>query len=59
MLVSLTEVLSCVLTVLLVWVVSGLMVYASISRLSNKAYEYLDPDLMMVTAAVGVASNTL
>lgn len=49
--------LSGLATLLLVWLVSGLMMYASVQRVLNEGYDDVNADLMMVTAAVGVLCN--
>ncbi|XP_069178187.1 zinc transporter ttm-1-like [Procambarus clarkii] len=50
------EVLGSVASVLMVWLVTGLLVAAALHRLLYQKY-LLDPDLMLIMAAIGIIVN--
>jgi len=50
------EVLGAVISVLLIWVLTGVLVYMAIFRIINQDYE-IDADVMLITAACGLAVN--
>ncbi|XP_063591805.1 proton-coupled zinc antiporter SLC30A2-like [Penaeus indicus] len=50
------EVLGSVASVLIVWVVTGLLVAAAVERVKGEAYT-LDPDIMLLMAGLGIAIN--
>ncbi|XP_068229320.1 zinc transporter ttm-1-like [Palaemon carinicauda] len=50
------EVLGSVASVLIVWVVTGLLVAAAVQRLMNPDYN-LDPDVMLAMASIGIGIN--
>ncbi|KAK3872284.1 hypothetical protein Pcinc_022630, partial [Petrolisthes cinctipes] len=52
------EVLGSVASVLIVWVVTGLLVAAAVQRLLYAPYT-LDPDVMLIMASVGIIINIL
>uniref|UniRef100_A0A914UGL3 Zinc transporter 2 n=1 Tax=Plectus sambesii TaxID=2011161 RepID=A0A914UGL3_9BILA len=52
------EVIGAFLSVLLIWVVTGILVYIAIQRIITKEYE-IDAVIMLVTAGVGVAVNII
>jgi solute carrier family 30 (zinc transporter), member 2 len=50
------EVIGALTSVLLIWVVTGVLVYMAIQRVIYKAFE-IDATVMLITSAVGVAVN--
>ncbi|XP_075244818.1 proton-coupled zinc antiporter SLC30A2-like [Convolutriloba macropyga] len=52
------EVLGAVISVLLIWVLTGVLVYMAILRVINQDYE-IDADVMLITAACGLAVNVV
>ncbi|OQR70772.1 zinc transporter 2-like [Tropilaelaps mercedesae] len=52
------EVLGAVASVLLIWVVTGILVYASITRIQTGDFE-IDADTMMLVSTAGVVMNTI
>ena len=52
------EVLGAFVSVLLIWVVTGVLVYMAVQRIVNKEYE-IDAEVMLITAALGVLVNIL
>lgn len=50
------EVIGALTSVLLIWVVTGVLVYLAIQRLINKAFD-IDAKVMLITSGVGVAVN--
>ncbi len=46
------------MSVLLVWVVTGVLVYIAIERIINKNYD-IDARIMLITAALGVSVNIM
>ncbi|XP_015109420.1 zinc transporter 2 isoform X2 [Diachasma alloeum] len=50
------EVIGALTSVLLIWVVTGILFYLAIERIINKDFE-LDAEVMLITSAIGVAVN--
>lgn len=50
------EVLGALISVLLIWVVTGVLVYMAVERVINKTFE-IDAEIMLITASLGVAVN--
>ncbi|KAM3958611.1 proton-coupled zinc antiporter SLC30A2-like [Aphomia sociella] len=50
------EVIGALTSVLLIWVVTGVLVYMAIQRVIDKTFE-IDATVMLITSAVGVAVN--
>lgn len=50
------EVIGALTSVLLIWVVTGVLVYMAAQRIIYKEYE-IDAEIMLITAAVGVGVN--
>ncbi len=50
------EVLGALISVLLIWVVTGVLVYLAVERLASGQYD-IDAPVMLITSAVGVAFN--
>ncbi|CAH2989093.1 unnamed protein product [Chilo suppressalis] len=50
------EVIGALTSVLLIWVVTGILVYMAVQRVIYKAFE-IDATVMLITSAVGVAVN--
>ncbi|XP_046829066.1 zinc transporter 2-like isoform X1 [Vespa crabro] len=50
------EVIGALTSVLLIWVVTGILFYLAVERIINKDFE-LDVTVMLITSAVGVAVN--
>lgn len=52
------EVLGAIVSVLLIWVVTGILVYLAIQRVINGGYE-IDAKIMLITSGVGVLVNII
>ncbi|OUC42969.1 hypothetical protein D917_02610 [Trichinella nativa] len=52
------EVLGALVSVILIWVITGILVYIAIERLIYKTFD-IDAKVMMITAAVGVLVNLM
>lgn len=52
------EVIGALTSVLLIWVVTGVLVYMAAQRIINEDYE-IDAEIMLITAAVGVGVNVI
>lgn len=50
------EILGAVTSVLMIWVLTGVLVYLAVERCIKQDYE-IDAKVMLITAAVGVAVN--
>ncbi|KAL5509429.1 hypothetical protein EMCRGX_G004802 [Ephydatia muelleri] len=50
------EVVGAVISVLIIWVLTGVLVYEAILRIINQDYE-IDADIMLITACAGVFVN--
>ena len=53
-----TEVLGAVVSVLLIWVVTGVLLYEAIRRFITRDFE-IDANVMLITAGAGVFVNVL
>lgn len=54
--VALSEVIGALTSVLMIWVVTGVLVYMAIQRLVNKEFD-IDAKIMLITSGIGVAFN--
>ncbi|RWS31629.1 Zinc transporter 2-like protein [Leptotrombidium deliense] len=52
------EVIGALTSVLMIWVVTGILVYLAVERIINKTYE-VEADVMLITAAIGVLVNII
>ncbi len=52
------EVLGAFITVLLIWIVTGVLVYIAIERIINKEYN-IEATIMLITAVIGISVNIL
>ncbi|XP_070547005.1 proton-coupled zinc antiporter SLC30A2-like [Ptychodera flava] len=52
------EVIGAVISVLIIWILTGVLVYLAIQRCIDQSYE-IDADIMLITAGCGVAINLL
>ena len=50
------EVIGAMISILIIWVVTGVLVGLAIQRIRNPSYD-IDSTTMVVTASVGVAFN--
>lgn len=50
------QVIGALTSVLLIWIVTGILFYLAIERIIHKNFE-LDTTVMLITSAVGVAVN--
>ena len=50
------EVIGATVSVLLIWVVTGILVYMAVERLITKEYE-IDATIMLITSGIGVLFN--
>ena len=54
----LSEVVGALVSVVLIWVVTGVLVYMAIQRVVSMDFE-IDATIMLITAAVGVGVNIM
>ena len=52
------EVIGATISVLMIWVVTGILVYVAILRIVNGDYE-IDATIMLITSGVGVGVNIM
>lgn len=52
------EVIGALISVLMIWVVTAILVYLAIQRVITKDFE-LNPTIMLITSAVGVVVNIM
>ena len=52
------EVVGATVSVLLIWVVTGILVYIAVQRIVNQEFD-LDATIMLITSAVGVGVNIM
>ena len=55
---SIPEVVGAVISVLVIWVVTGILVYLAVLRILNQDYT-INADIMLITAGASVAVNVL
>lgn len=53
-----TEVIGAIISVLLIWVLTGVLVYEAILRVINRNYE-INADVMLIISCAGVFLNVL
>lgn len=53
-----TEVISAVLNVALIYILTAILVYEAVQRTIHQEFD-IDGDVMLITAAVGVAVNLM
>ena len=53
-----TEVVGAVVSVLIIWVLTGVLVYEAVLRVIHQTFE-VDANIMLITACVGVFVNVL
>lgn len=52
------EVIGALISVLMIWVVTAILVYLAVQRVVTKDFE-LNPTIMLITSAVGVVVNIM
>lgn len=52
------EVIGALISVLMIWVVTAILVYLAVLRVVTKDFE-LNPTIMLITSAVGVLVNIM
>ena len=52
------EVLGATVSVLMIWVVTGVLVYAAVLRVASGDFE-IDATIMLITSGVGVVVNIM
>ena len=52
------EVIGATISVLMIWVVTGILVYVAIQRIIKGDYE-IDATIMLITSGVGVGVNIM
>ena len=52
------EVIGATISVLMIWVVTGILVYVAIQRIISGDYE-IDATIMLITSGVGVGVNIM
>lgn len=52
------EVIGALISVLMIWVVTAILVYLAVQRVITKEFE-LNPTIMLITSAVGVLVNIM
>lgn len=55
---NVTEVISAVLNVALIYILTAILVYEAVQRTIRQEFD-IDGDVMLITAAVGVAVNLM
>lgn len=55
---NVTEVISAVLNVALIYILTAILVYEAVQRTIHQEFD-IDGDVMLITAAVGVAVNLM
>ena len=55
---SLVEIVGALVSVLVIWVLSGVLVYQAIIRLINQNFD-INADIMLTVAGLGVAVNVM
>lgn len=55
---TVTEVVSAVLNVALIYILTAILVYEAVQRTIHQEFD-IDGDVMLITAAVGVAVNLM
>ena len=58
MTIHFTEVVGAVVSVLIIWVLTGVLVYEAVLRVIHQNFE-VDANIMLITACVGVFVNVL
>ena len=53
-----SEVVGAVISVLIIWVLTGVLVYEAVLRCIHRDFE-IDADIMLITACIGVFVNVL
>jgi len=53
------EVLGALLSVFVIWVVTGILVYLAVERIITKDYDSLEPSTMLYTSIAGVVFNIM
>jgi Co/Zn/Cd efflux system component len=53
-----SEVIGAMFSVMMIWVVTGVLVYVAFERIINQEYE-IDAPVMLISSAIGVAVNVL
>ena len=54
-----TEVVGAVVSVLMIWVITGVLFYEAVLRVMHPERFKIDADIMLITACVGVYVNVL
>ncbi|KAI1729598.1 cation efflux family domain-containing protein [Ditylenchus destructor] len=52
------EVLGALISVLIIWALTGVLIYLAVMRIIHRSYN-IEPNMMMITAGVGVGFNIL
>ena len=52
------EVIGATVSVLMIWVVTGILVYVAIQRIVSGEYE-IDATIMLITSGIGVGVNIM
>ena len=53
-----SEVMGALLSVLIIWVLTGVLVYEAVIRVKNQKYT-INPIIMLITSGVGVVVNIM
>ena len=53
-----SEVLGALVSVLIIWVLTGVLVYLAVQRVLTQDFE-IDADIMLITAGIGLGVNIL
>lgn len=56
--ICVVEVVGALVSVMMIWVVTGVLVYMAIQRVISDDYE-IEANIMLITSAVGVAVNLM
>lgn len=50
------EVLGAVVSIIIIWVLTGILIYLAIERIINEEYD-INADIMLITSGIGVVFN--
>ena len=57
-LIKMLQVIGATISVLMIWVITGILVYAAVLRIVNGEYE-VDATIMLITSGIGVGVNIM
>jgi len=57
--VSVSEVVGALISILIIWEVTFVLVYLAVQRIRENKYADVEPNTMLITACVGVSFNVV